>query len=46
MVLQGIAFVLILASEALRGVDWRRWLVQRSATPEPLERRDRGGRRA
>ena len=38
-VLQGIAFVLILASESLRSVDWatvaRRW--RRRATPEPVE---------
>ena len=38
-VLQGIAFVLILASESLRSVDWaavaRKW--RQRATPEPVE---------
>jgi simple sugar transport system permease protein len=38
-VLQGIAFVLILASESLRSVDWatlaRKW--RHRATPEPSE---------
>jgi hypothetical protein len=35
-VLQGIAFVLILASEALRGVDWRAAAVR--LKPPPPER--------
>jgi simple sugar transport system permease protein len=35
MVLQGIAFVFILASEALRGFDWRAALAQRLHPPEP-----------
>jgi hypothetical protein len=37
LVLQGMAFVLILASEALRAQDWRalgRRLLQQSAVPE------------
>jgi len=38
-VLQGIAFVLILASESLRSVDWaavaKKW--RQRATPEPDE---------
>jgi simple sugar transport system permease protein len=38
-VLQGIAFVLILASESLRSVDWaavaKKW--RQRATPEPVE---------
>ena len=46
-VLQGIAFVLILASESLRSVDWaavaKKW--RQRATPEPVEpaRAGRGG---
>jgi general nucleoside transport system permease protein len=34
LVLQGIAFVLILASEALRGADWKTWWRGRSAAQE------------
>jgi len=34
LVLQGIAFVLILASEALRDVNWSQWLARR---PDPVE---------
>ena len=35
LVLQGIAFVLILASEALRGVDWKAVMVRMQRRPEP-----------
>jgi general nucleoside transport system permease protein len=38
MVLQGIAFVLILASEALRDVDWRRLLVRRAVNSADRDR--------
>ena len=39
LVLQGIAFVLILASEALRDVDWRAVLakLRRSSGPSPIQ---------
>ena len=35
LVLQGIAFVLILASEALRGMDWRAFFATSCSRPRP-----------
>ncbi|MEX1167560.1 MAG: ABC transporter permease, partial [Hydrogenophaga sp.] len=40
LLLQGIAFVLILASEALRDVDWKAWFARlvrvNTSAPQPL----------